>query len=106
MELSIKENGTLRPIKKIEEVCRYGLMAQDMTDSGSMVKLKDMVGLCTLRAMSMKVIGLRIKHMDMESILITTVRNSQVIGSLISNKAMEKNNGQTALSTKVTTKKE
>ena len=42
MEQSIKENGTLRPIKKIEEVFRYGQMAQDMMDSGLMEKHKDM----------------------------------------------------------------
>jgi len=34
MELSSKENGMWRPIKKIEEEFRYGLMDQDMMDSG------------------------------------------------------------------------
>ena len=58
------------------------------------------------KAMYMRVIGLRIKLMVMESIPITTVRNSLVIGSLISNRAMEKSNGQMARSMKETTKKE
>ena len=57
MELSIKENGTLRQIKKIEEECRYGLMAQDMMDSGSMEKLKDMEDLFMLKETCMREIG-------------------------------------------------
>lgn len=54
----------------------------------------------------MKAIGLRIKLMVTESILIITAQNSLEIGSLISNKVMEKNNGQMVLSMKETTRKE
>lgn len=60
----------------------------------------------TQKATFMKAIGLRIKLMVTESILIITAQNSLEIGSLISNKVMEKNNGQMVPSMKETTRKE
>ena len=101
----IKESGMSRQIKKTEEEFRYGLMDQDMMVSGSMEKLKDTEDLFTLKETCMREIGLRIKHMVMESILIIMAQNSQEIGFLINNKATEKSNGQMVLSMKVTTKK-
>jgi len=71
-----------------------------------MEKHKDMEDSFTQKETFMKEIGLRIKLMVTESILIITAQNSLEIGSLISNKVTEKNNGQTVLSTKETTKKE
>ena len=71
-----------------------------------MERLKDMEDLCMQKETCMREIGLRIKLMDLESTHITTAQNSQEIGYLINNKAMEKNNGQMALNMKETTKKE
>jgi hypothetical protein len=105
-EQSIKENGTSKPTKKTEEVFRYGLMAQDTMASGLMEKHKAMADSFMLKVMYMKVIGSRIKLMDMESTHITTVPNSQVIGFLTNNKVTEKNSGQMVHNTKVTIRKE
>jgi hypothetical protein len=44
--------------------------------------------------------------MDMESTHITTVPNSQVIGSLTNNKVTEKSSGQMVHNMKVTIRKE
>ena len=44
MELSIKETGSLTKIRKMEEEYKYGLMDQDMMDSGEMEWLMDTEG--------------------------------------------------------------
>jgi len=64
----------------MEEESKFGQMAQDMTGSGSMILLKDMVDSFMLKEMSMKANGKMIKQMALESTPITMEIDTLVIG--------------------------
>ena len=104
-ELFIRESGSFRRTRKIEEVFRFGQTEADMTDSGEMVWLTVKEDQCMLKAMSMKESGLTTRPTVMVCILILTVQDTKANGTKTSNMAMELNNGQTVQSTKDNTSK-
>ena len=106
MELCIKENGIQKVIKEMEEVSRFGLMVQDMTDSGKTEWLAAMADSFMLKVTFTKELGMRIKRTDLASTLITTVADTRDNGSTISSTEMESRNGQMVHNTKANMLKE
>lgn len=94
MELCIKGSGLLMITRKTEEEYRFGLMDQDMMDSGKMEWLMVMEDLFMLREMFMKVSGTKTKLMVMVFILTLMEADTRVNGTRINNMVMELNNGQ------------
>jgi hypothetical protein len=75
----------LKKIRKTAEVFKFGQMVQDMMDSGKMVWQTAMDVLCTLKEMSMRASGQKIKLMDMVFILILMEVDMRDSGSKINN---------------------
>lgn len=105
MVLYTKVNGSLKRIRRTEEVFKSGQMVQDTMDSGETEWQTAMVDLCMLKAMSMRVSGLKIKPMVLESTLITMEVDMKVNGSKISNMDTVLSNGQMVQSMRVNTNK-
>ena len=100
MELCIKENGTQRAIKEMEEEFRFGPMAHVMTDSGRTEWPAAMEDQFMLKVTFTKVPGTKIKQTDLESTLTTMEVDTKANGSTTSNTEMELKNGQMVLNTK------
>ena len=101
MELSTKENGSLKKAKRMAEVFKSGQMVPGMTASGEMAWPMAMVDLFMLKEMCMKENGPKIKPMASEFTLTTMEVDTKDNGSKISNTDTVLNNGQMVLSTKV-----
>jgi hypothetical protein len=100
MEPCMKVSGCKMKIKKTEEVCKYGQMVQDMMDSGKMELLKDTEGWFMPRETYMKVNGWMTKLMVMVSTLTLMEASMKVNGLMISNMDLESKDGQMVLSMK------
>ena len=105
-ELSIKENGSLMRIKKIEEACRYGLMEADTMASGEMEWPMGREDSFMPKVMSTKESGLMTKQMATECTLTSMEAGMKDNGSKTSNMGSELNSGLMVLSTKDNTNKE
>ena len=96
----MKVSGCKMKIKKTEEVYKYGQMVQDMMDSGKMELLKDTEGWFMPRETYMKVNGWMTKLMVMVSTLTLMEASMKVNGLMISNMDLESKDGQMVLSMK------
>lgn len=72
MVLCTKENGTQRAIKEMEEAFKFGQMVPAMMASGRMVWPVAMEDSYMLKVMFMRVLGMKIRPMDLVSTLTTT----------------------------------
>lgn len=84
MEQSTKESGLWTRTKRTAAEFKFGPMDPDTTASGETVWLMAMADLSTLKEMSMRESGLRIKQMDMESTLISMEVGTRANGFKIS----------------------
>jgi hypothetical protein len=84
MELSTKESGLWTRTKRTAAEFKFGPMDPGMTASGETVWLMAMADLSTLKEMSMRESGLRIKQMDMESTLTSMEVGTRANGFRIS----------------------
>jgi len=91
--------------KKTDVEFRSGLTAQDMMVSGETEWQMGMEDWYTLKVMSMKASGLKIKRMGMVFIHISMEAGTKANGFKINNTASESNNGQTVPNTKETMSK-
>ena len=73
MELCIKESGIQKATKETEEVFKFGQMVPAMMASGRMAWPVAMEDSFMLKVTFMKELGMRIRPMDLVSILTTTV---------------------------------
>lgn len=105
-EQSTKENGSLMKTLRMEEVFRFGPMAQGMTASGKMEWPMATEDLFMPKEMSTRESGLMTKLMDMEYTLILTDPGTKVNGSKISNTATVSSSGLMVPSTRAHMNKE
>lgn len=104
MELCIKVNGWV--IKRMVEVSKFGLMAQDMTASGGITWPMVSEDLSMPKEMFMKANGLKIKQMAMASTLISMEVATKDIGIKTNNTATVQSSGPMVQSTKEIMNKE
>lgn len=84
------------------EVCKYGLMAQDMRDSGKRIKLAAMEEWFTQKVISLKVSGKTIRPAVKESTFNSKGLSIKDVGLMISKMALVLRSGRTVLNMKDT----
>ena len=101
MELSTKVNGSWTRIKKMAAEFKFGQTDPDTTASGETVWPMAMADLSTLKEMSTRENGLRIRLMDMACTLTSTEVDMRASGSKISSMDSESSNGLMVPNTRV-----
>ena len=104
--LYTKVNGSWTRTRRMVAEFKFGQTDLDTMASGETVWLTDMDDSSTLKVMSMRENGPRIKLMDMVYTLTLMEAGMKANGSKISNTDSESSNGQMVPSTKVNTNKE
>ena len=102
MELFTRDNGR-RMVLGTDEESNFGLMDQNMRAGGKMTWQMAKDDLFTPMVMFTLAIGLTIKLMVMETILIWMVPNTKENGKKINSTDMELKHGQTVLAIKAST---
>jgi len=100
MVLSTKVSGLSKKTKKTEVVFKSGQTVQDTTASGETEWQMDLVDLSTLKVMSMRESGLRIKPMVLEFTPTTMEVDMKVNGSKINSMGTVLSSGQMVQNTK------
>ena len=102
MELFTRDNGQ-KMVLGTDEESNFGLMGPNMRDGGKMTWQMAKVDLFTPMVMFTLAIGLTIKLMVMETILIWMVPNTKENGKKINSTDTELKHGQTVLAIKAST---
>lgn len=103
MALSTKESGLWTRTRRTAAEFKFGPMDPGTTASGETVWLMAMADLSTLKEMSMKESGLRIKQMDMVSTLTSMEVGTRASGFKISSMDLVSSNGQMEPNTRANT---
>ena len=106
MEPCTRENGIQKPAKEMVEAFKFGQMVLATMVFGKTEWPVVMADSFTLKEMSTKERGTRIKRTDLEFILTIMAADTKVNGLTTSNMAMESKSGLMAPSTKASMLKE